>query len=227
MGGYVNLAVRREGAVRKTLSTTGVTHEMFNPDIYLGSEAAIQGALDMFKGCPEVTDSDARRLAPYHYGLIVVDFDTKSVLDMQAFEWLRMCHLMMPGHKGQYLQRLGKMGWLDECLYSGMNGKPLDAFPEGIFDDESHLFHWMRGESQRDLNEAIQDSVKSGKPPSVLDLDDPCFVSFCLQPPGWTFRHFPEKNGTDYQAALTERGFTFTSEELAQWGAWREQYASS
>lgn len=220
MGGFVNFAIRRDGAVATVLSTTDLVGELFNPDLYLGVQADVDRALSVFRHVAQSGQSGAALFAPHDYGMVVLDFDTKTVVDMQDAEWPRMCHLMLPGRKAQYLQRLGQMGWLGNALYSGMTGNALDVFPPGVFEDQTRLQAWMREQVTRDLRKSARETPEDWFDANGMPVLDDSFVSFCLQPPLWSFTSFFRPQAQEFQTKLRALGFAMTPEEEALWAQW-------
>ena len=110
MGGYVNLVFFKGGETRKALSYTGCIPVMQNPAFFDGDESAIAEVFNLYGGCPEQKDLAGGTFAPFDYGLIVIDFDQKTVFDMQRAACLFTTTFDMSQHIFEFWRRglLGK-----------------------------------------------------------------------------------------------------------------------
>jgi hypothetical protein len=211
MGGYVNLVVRKDGQVKKTLAYTGVISRFYTPDLYLEDQGAIDGLLQMYEDCPEQQDPECRTLAPYHYGLIVLDFDRKTVLDMQVAACTNMFSALSPSSGWTHVQRMGQMGWLGPGLHDLYTGEFVIPFPEKVFVEPTALMPWLRAQEKKSWK---------GSSDGDFPISKSTLLAFKLFPPGWRFLTFEREEALKYLKTLEEFGFAISAEEQLAWDEW-------
>lgn len=213
MGGYVNIAVRRAGSVQTHLSYTGALSRFFNPALYAGDAAALQQIFDVYPDIHEDAPKCGIRFAPYHYGLIVLDFDSRALVDMQCGRHLLQAFplsLPEPGIPITVVLAAGKEGMLGDHLVDQISGEAAGQFPLGLFDSARTLFEWIRGPALRSSPHA--DAI-------------PHLPSFHLHPPGWTHEMFAREEGAALLNRLLQLGFSISEEDQSEWEAWQREHA--
>ena len=222
MGGYVNLALRNEGVVRKDLSYTGVLRKFTNPRLYSGAKGAFAPILRMYKNCIDETFPEARTLAPFSYGLVVIDQDTKSVLSMQNFNNLGHIPLTAYDHDSyDHLPTLLNKGWIDLNLYSEATGAILCKIAPPRFKTSGDVLQWVSclHNKYRYIDSALAET-------GDFRLDNYLMPFFKMRPAGWEFQNYCPAQGPEFQKALVDRGFQFTEHDAAIWAAWNDGVAT-
>lgn len=215
MGGYVNIAVRRAGAVQTHMSYTGALSRFFNPALYAGDPAALQQILDVYPDIHSDEPKGGVRFAPYHYGLIVLDFDSRALLDMQHARHLLQTFplsLPEPGIPTSVVLAAGQEGLLGDHLVDQISGEAAGQFPEDLFQSPRNFYGWIRSH------------VLGG---AAKNIDLPYLPSFHLHPPGWTHEMFEHGEGAALQRRLLQLGFPISEQDRPEWEAWQCKHAAA
>jgi hypothetical protein len=214
VGGYVNISVRRAGAVQTYLSYSGALSRFFNPALYAGSPSALQQIFDVYPDIHLDVPEGGIRFAPYHYGLIVLDFDSRTLLDMQCARHLLQSFALSlpePGIPTNVIFAAGKEGLLGDHLVDQISGKAAEYFPEGLFDSPRNFYEWIR------------DHV--GARP--VDLEHPWLPCFHLHPSDWTHAMYEREDSRALQHRLLQLDFKFSAHDQPEWDAWQHEFTGS
>jgi hypothetical protein len=212
MSGYVNLAVRRDAQVKMVVAYTGALCHFFNPRLYEGQPEAVDALLNMYGDCPEVTERAARSLAPFNDGLVVLDFDGRTVLDMQPARNLRVSSALfgLVDQTAEFHLIAGSKGWLGSTVIDVRSGKSLASFDHSIFATEATLSDWC-------------DATKASLREPNIAWHLRTLPAFKLSPPDWVFLSFKANAGASFRAQLDKMRYELSGREVAAWGKWERE----
>lgn len=212
----MNLAIRKDGAVEKVASYTGCVAAMGTPGFFDGDPSDIARILGMYEGCQEFDDVEAGILAPYSYGLIVADFDGKTIFDMQGHAWTNLVSANGCDARMESMPEWFKRGWVHPNMHDLWTGEPLKSAWSPPPRIGGNLFGWMMEEGNKILAEFddFGEELVIGAFP---------LPGFKLSPPGWTFLKYDDSESKEMREAMGAAGFVFSSEEDEAWRHWAER----
>jgi len=205
------------------MSYTGSLVHFFNSHLYLRDEVAINVLVSMYKDCLDVEDPSARGLVPFDYGLIVLDFDTSSILDMQCGRdlWFSAALFATFDLTAQYHLDSGRLGWMGKDLVSMTDDVSLARFDQAIFASWADLTQWCEGQqaSLRASRAVAAPGVAQGFCASQIVVP-----GFRLKPAGWTMKSFRLEESAGMLASMNEVGITCDEREAERWSAWETSH---
>lgn len=217
MGGYVNFVYRGE-STHKHLLTTGAVPELLSAGLYRGEPSAIDAL--QAAACEDDDGFEAaNRLAPVHYGLIVVDSRTRTVFDLQCAFRINMISVTTPYRAWNNIPRLAGLGWLDHWIYDLDSERPLRPLPL----DFTFQGNWLHRLDP--LVEAIQagDREQRGSRGGDLVVGQCRVPALKVTPPGWAFRQYDCLESAAMRDELIAAGFSFEEGEPEHWTAFAQR----
>jgi len=205
----MSFAVRRNGVISTFAISSGSLLYLYDPKIYAGDQAA----LTAFKAKTLVPPSEYKGkvpAAPWGYGLVVLDVDSRRQWDLQIARNLRFLSKEFDW-SWQHFTKWRSIGWLGEGLVSPQTGNVVYSFPVA----ERNIRNWYDG--------ILQDHREAQKNVSVEDFmrNAGTAPAFQISPPGWTFNSFEVEAKGEMLMKLKEAGFTFKEADLKAWSSWR------
>jgi hypothetical protein len=215
MSGYVNLVIRKGGVTRRTTSYTGSIAAMFNASFFMGEERAINRVFNMYRGCTEVQDEAKALLAPFNYGLVVVDFDQKVAYSMQKYSPIYMAGVAHFSYQVDQIPELLRCGWLGEGLVDSKTGEllPEAKFPPDLeAKDVNGVIAWIY---------RVTDEIHKQRHLPVGTI----LPAVRLSPPGWVFNDYENTAGFRMLQDLRAAGFAVTKKEFHHWEVFNIEWA--
>lgn len=163
-------------------------------------------------------------LAPHGYGLVVIDYQTQTMLSMQGYSALIEVSPDTFGHAGPFPENPPDFGPLTSFLaVSRQEHEEEVSRISGLFKRKC-LYVVPRGAESSDQATLVPDLDTAR---AIAAEDNAWFkYRFFVKPDPWKVRRFPETpDGADeFHDNLVDLGFQFTPQENDLWGAFRRQW---
>jgi len=148
------------------------------------------------------------KLAPYWYGLVVIDYQTRKVLSLQGYS---------------ALISVSNLDFLDDCLYSGQQEWPMPELLGLIEDGRVNFLPGGRGTPPDDWRTVT--TWEDGR--AIARSEQGKMPWFEVDTTPWEFLRFDEsaEGVRKFRAHLVdEMGFRLTAEEEDLWRAFARQW---
>jgi len=163
-------------------------------------------------------------LAPHGYGLVVIDYQTQTVLSMQGYSALTEVFPDSFERVGPFPENPPDLGPLTSVLAVSRQGQAKKvARIMGLFERRC-LYVMPRGSSSLESAVPVPD-IETAK--NLVNDKDAWFAyRFFIKPDPWKVLTFPETpDGADeFHDTLIDLGFRFTAQEKDLWNEFRRQW---
>lgn len=218
----LNLAVRDEdGIVHKFRTYTGVGNDLFYSKKF--NEGNFQGATkDFFKKLEQYADGDEFQieiLAPYWYGLLVIDLKEKVIHDMQGYDdpgdisiTTYSPNRFIQKEESKKMDELIKLNYIDIYYRYNLKGSIHDFFGNDVDLQKVSNFAWSCLMSEDLILKGEKIELENS---FLLSMKPKVFQSFNI------IHYDHDKSGVEkLQKALINSGFVLSNEDNEAWNEW-------
>lgn len=208
MSGFLSFAIRKNGHVDLFATSSGSLHHLYDPKIYAGQEAALTEFTDRAR-VPPTEYRGPVPLAPWNYGIVVLDFDTKQQWDLQIAREMRALSGSFD-YSWMHFQEWLNAGWLGTGLVDPRSGEVVHPFPASKIGD---WYENIRDEHFQRVCASSTDSYTSAEAAATSP-------QIRISPAGWELSSFVAGEKAGMLKQLMGAGFVFSPADLAAWRDW-------